>query len=114
MVLISERPDRGRRPGSARSLGRRPDHRQEPDRCRHLAKSAGPRYQMLFGLPDGKTAEAVRIALTATVQQLPDHLWKSLNHGIKAKKWHITPRSSIVTGVDVLLQGSQVAVAARF
>jgi len=36
------------------------------------------RYVMLFGLPDGNTAEAVRDALTATVQRLPDHLWQSL------------------------------------
>ena len=29
------------------------------------------RYVMLFGLPDGNTAEAVRVALAATVQRLP-------------------------------------------
>jgi IS30 family transposase len=29
------------------------------------------RYVMLFGLPDGNTAQAVRDALTATVQRLP-------------------------------------------
>ncbi|MCH7583340.1 MAG: IS30 family transposase [Acidobacteria bacterium] len=36
------------------------------------------RYVMLFPLPDGNTAEAVRDALTTTVQRLPDHLWQSL------------------------------------
>ena len=36
------------------------------------------RYVMLFGLPDGNTAEAVRVALAATVQRLPTHLQKSL------------------------------------
>ncbi len=36
------------------------------------------RYVMLFGLPDGNTAEAVRDALTTTVQRLPEHLWQSL------------------------------------
>jgi len=36
------------------------------------------RYVMLFALPDGNTAEAVRAALVATVQRLPDHLWQSL------------------------------------
>ncbi|MEE9177256.1 MAG: IS30 family transposase, partial [Acidimicrobiia bacterium] len=36
------------------------------------------RYVMLFGLPDGNTAEAVRNQLAVTVQRLPDHLWKSL------------------------------------
>ncbi|MCJ7780505.1 MAG: IS30 family transposase, partial [Acidimicrobiia bacterium] len=36
------------------------------------------RYVMLFPLPDGHTAQAVRIALEATVQRLPEHLWQSL------------------------------------
>jgi IS30 family transposase len=36
------------------------------------------RYVMLFPLPDGHTAEAVRVALEATVQRLPEHLWQSL------------------------------------
>jgi IS30 family transposase len=36
------------------------------------------RYVMLFPLPDGHTAEAVRVALAETVQRLPEHLWKSL------------------------------------
>ncbi len=36
------------------------------------------RYVMLFPLPDGNTAEAVRNQLAATVQRLPDHLWKSV------------------------------------
>ena len=34
------------------------------------------RYVMLFSLPDGNTAEAVRVALAATVQRLPEHLGK--------------------------------------
>jgi IS30 family transposase len=36
------------------------------------------RYVMLFALPDGHSAEAVRVALAETVQQLPEHLWESL------------------------------------
>ena len=36
------------------------------------------RYVMLFPLPDDTTAESVRVALTDTVQKLPEHLWKSL------------------------------------
>ena len=36
---------------------------------------------MLFPLPDGNTAEAVRTALSATVQRLPEHLWASLTWG---------------------------------
>jgi IS30 family transposase len=36
------------------------------------------RYLMLFGLPDGSTAESVRVALADTVQKLPEHLWRSL------------------------------------
>ena len=48
------------------------------------------RYVMLFPLPDGNTAEAVRTQLAATVQRLPNHLWQSVT-GIKAKKWPNTP-----------------------
>ena len=36
------------------------------------------RYVMLFPPPDGHSAEAVRVALSATIQQLPEHLWQSL------------------------------------
>ena len=36
------------------------------------------RYVMLFPLPEGNTAEAVRNQLAATVQRLPQHLWQSL------------------------------------
>ena len=37
------------------------------------------RYVMLFPLPDGNTAEAVRVALSETVQRLPVHLkrWRT-------------------------------------
>jgi hypothetical protein len=33
---------------------------------------------MLFGLPNGHSADAVRVALAETVQRLPEHLWESL------------------------------------
>lgn len=33
---------------------------------------------MLFPLPDGHTAESVRVALAATVQRLPEHLGEPL------------------------------------
>ena len=36
------------------------------------------RYVMLFPLPEGNTAEAVRNQLAATVQRLPQHLWQSV------------------------------------
>ena len=36
------------------------------------------RYVMLFPLPDGNTAESVRTELAATIQRLPEHLWRSL------------------------------------
>ncbi len=37
------------------------------------------RYLMLFGLPEGHTVEAVRTALATTIQQLPEHKWRSLS-----------------------------------
>ena len=36
------------------------------------------RFVMLFPLPDGHTAQAVRTALASTIQRLPDQSWRSL------------------------------------
>ena len=58
------------------------------------------RYVMLFGLPEGNTAEAVRDALTATVQRLPDHLWQSLTWD-QGKEMAQHVQFSVDTGVDV-------------
>ena len=58
------------------------------------------RYVMLFGLPDGNTAEAVRDALTETVQRLPEHLWKSLTWD-QGREMAQHVQFSIDTGVDV-------------
>lgn len=58
------------------------------------------RYVMLFPLPDGNTAEAVRDALTTTVQRLPDHLWKSLTWDQGREMAHHI-QFSVDTGVDV-------------
>ena len=58
------------------------------------------RYVMLFGLPDGNTAEAVRDALTETVQRLPDHLWQSLTWD-QGREMAQHVQFSIDTGVDV-------------
>jgi len=58
------------------------------------------RYVMLFRLPDGNTAEAVRDALTATVQRLPEHLWKSLTWD-QGKEMAQHAQFSIDTGIDV-------------
>ncbi len=58
------------------------------------------RYVMLFPLPDGNTAEAVRTQLAATVQRLPQHLWKSLTWD-QGKEMAQHAQFSIDTGVDV-------------
>ncbi len=58
------------------------------------------RYVMLFGLPDGNTAGAVRDALTATVHRLPDHLWQALTWD-QGKEMAQHVQFSIDTGVDV-------------
>ena len=58
------------------------------------------RYVMLFALPDGHTAEAVRDALTQTVQKLPEHLWKSLTWD-QGKEMAQHAQFSVDTGVDV-------------
>ena len=58
------------------------------------------RYVMLFTLPQGNTAEAVRDALTATVQRLPDHLWKSLTWDQGREMAHHA-QFSVDTGIQV-------------
>jgi len=58
------------------------------------------RYVMLFSLPDGKTAEAVRVALTETVQRLPEHLWKSLTWD-QGKEMAQHAEFTVDTGVQV-------------
>ena len=58
------------------------------------------RYVMLFPLPDGNTAEALRVALAATVQRLPDHLWKSLTWD-QGKEMAQHVQFTVDTGVQV-------------
>jgi len=58
------------------------------------------RYVMLFALPDANTAEAVRVALTATVYRLPDHLWESLTWD-QGKEMAQHTQFSVDTGVQV-------------
>ena len=58
------------------------------------------RYVMLFGLPDGNTAEAVRDALTQTVQRLPEHLWQSLTWD-QGREMAQHAKFTVDTGIDV-------------
>ncbi len=58
------------------------------------------RYVMLFPLPEGNTAEAVRTALAETVQRLPEHLWQSVTWD-QGKEMAQHAQFSIDTGVDV-------------
>ena len=58
------------------------------------------RYVMLFGLPDDTTAESVRVALTDTVQKLPEHLWKSLTWD-QGKEMAQHATFTIDTGIQV-------------
>ena len=58
------------------------------------------RYVMLFPLPHGHTAEAVRVALEATVKRLPAHLWQSLTWD-QGKEMAQHAQFTIDTGVQV-------------
>ena len=58
------------------------------------------RYVMLFPLPDGSTAESVRVALTNTVKKLPEHLWKSLTWD-QGKEMAQHATFTIDTGIQV-------------
>ena len=58
------------------------------------------RYVMLFPLPDGHTAQAVRVALQETVQKLPEHLWRSLTWD-RGKEMAQHAQFTIDTGIQV-------------
>ena len=58
------------------------------------------RYVMLFPLPDGNTAESVRLALTETVQRLPQHPWRSLTWD-QGKEMAQHTQFTVDTGVQV-------------
>jgi IS30 family transposase len=58
------------------------------------------RYVMLFPLPDGKNATAVRDALETTVHKLPEHLWKSLTWD-QGKEMAQHAQFTIDTGIQV-------------
>ncbi len=58
------------------------------------------RYVMLFGLPDGNTAEAVRNQLAATIQRLPEHLWRSVTWD-QGKEMAQHAQFKVDTGVQV-------------
>jgi len=58
------------------------------------------RYVMLFALPDGNTAESVRIALAETIQRLPEHLWRSLTWD-QGKEMAQHAQFTIDTGVQI-------------
>jgi IS30 family transposase len=58
------------------------------------------RYVMLFALPDGNTAEAVRIALAETIQRLSEHLWRSLTWD-QGKEMAEHAQFTIDTGIQI-------------
>ena len=58
------------------------------------------RYVMLFPLPDGHSAEAVRVALAATIEQLPEQLWETLTWD-QGKEMAQHAQFSVDTGVQV-------------
>jgi len=99
MVMISERPDEV----EDRAV---PGH-WESDLLMGKRQTAigtlverWSRYVMLFPLPDGNTAEDVRVALTDTIRKLPEHLWQSLTWD-QGREMAQHAQFSIDTGVDV-------------
>ena len=58
------------------------------------------RYVMLLHLPESRTAEAVRDAMTQTIGTLPDHLWKSItwDQGAEMAQHH---QFTVDTGIDI-------------
>ena len=70
------------------------------------------RYVMLFGLPNGHSADAVRVALAETVQQLPEHLWQSLtwDQG-KEMAQHAQPRGRETSSLAAKLETADLGPA---
>ena len=58
------------------------------------------RYVMLLHLPDGYGAQAVRDAMTATIQTLPDHLWKSITWD-QGREMTQHTQFSVDSGIDI-------------
>ena len=58
------------------------------------------RYVLLFPLPNGHSADAVRDALAETVQRLPEHMWQSLTWD-QGKEMAEHAQFTIDTGVQV-------------
>ena len=55
---------------------------------------------MLFPLPDGHTAEAVRNALAETIRRLPEHLWQSLTWD-QGKEMAQHAQFTVDTGIQI-------------
>lgn len=58
------------------------------------------RYVMLLHLPNGYGAEPVRDAITAAIETLPDHLWKSITWD-QGREMSQHTQFSIDTGIDI-------------
>ena len=67
---------------------------------------------LLFPLPEGNSAEAVRIALAESVQQLAEHLWRSLTWD-QGKEMAQHTQFTIDTGVQVYFFDPKSPWAAR-
>ena len=78
IVNISRAARRGRRPGGARPLGRRPALRQTASSAIATLVERSTRFVMLVALPDGTRAELVADALRPRSSTLPDQLRRSL------------------------------------
>jgi IS30 family transposase len=58
------------------------------------------RYVMLFALPDGRTAEEVRAAMTTQIMSLPEHLRRSVTWD-QGKEMHEHAQLTIDTGIQI-------------
>ena len=98
--MISERPARGRGPGRARPLGRRPDHRQGLRSAVGTLVGRTTRYVLLLHLPGGRDAHLAGQAMREAIGTLAAELARTItwDQGIEMAR-HAD--FTIATGIPV-------------